>query len=214
MPIPILSLAGAPRCPVPLLHPVCAGEQRQGCRIPQPSGLGVSAEVRENLACGWGQGDIPVIFCPLGEKLCCWDLCVCLHAAVAIAWPLALIILMAFHTPGKSLRTLLLGMGCCWLGNWDTAPGNLTGSLHKMKLSSGWDFKKKRGRGWGEKSKFRFNSIVNFSRSVITNRKFKAFNVKVLELTESLRKRLNNYFCPDSYCSFSDFAPNYFHDNH
>lgn len=64
------------------------------------------------------------------------------------------------------------------------------------------------------KCKFRFSSIVSNSKSVITNRKFKAVNVKVLELTESLRKRFINHFCPASYCSFSDFAPNYFRDNH
>lgn len=197
----------------PSASPCVCWEQCQGwhCRIPQPWVLGSVAQ--------WGvqhftfhislgsvpqpEGDTPVIFCPLGGKLCSWGLCVCLQAAVAIAWPLALIILMAFHTPGKSLRTPLLGTGFCWLGNWDTAPGNITGSLHKMKLSSGWDLnlkkkrKKKGGGCWG-KCKFRFNSIVNNSKSVITNRKFKVFDVKVLELTESLGKRFINNFCPAS----------------
>lgn len=122
-------------CPSASPH-VCWGAvprlgQHPGCS-------GVSAQVRENLVPGWAR---VTSLSPSahGGKSCALGVCVCLQAAVAIAWPLALIILMAFHTPGKSLRTLLLGTGCCWLGNWDAAPGNLTGSFHKMKLSRGWD---------------------------------------------------------------------------
>lgn len=132
--IPILTLAGAPRCPIALqklspVSPMSTGEHWSdwaGGKTPQSWVLGTSW-FRPAKTCSptgarttsllsstqWGKGR--------GVQGC------------VLLWPPALIMLMAFHSPGEVIKDSVTRHGCCWLGNWDTAPGNHTGSLQKMK---------------------------------------------------------------------------------
>lgn len=110
-PIPVLSLAGAPRCPSSLQE-VSPASPREcwGAFVRLGGWEDATSWVIGMVGSGvWkpclrpGPGWRPCYLLPTGGKAV-WCRSACLHAAVAIAWPPALILLMAFHTLGEVIK--------------------------------------------------------------------------------------------------------------